>query len=203
MCTHTKKLPHKNTIFTAEPTVVLRISKRNTIRSEAQSIEMCEETRPLCHIRGFHKFLEQCLKRTVLNYTLKALTKPGDNYGSVMQAVDVKVAGINDSSEVNWFIFKMNQMIFIPYSCDLQAENMVLVAKTAVTNPYLVDIFQPALTFVKEAHFYSDIIPAIEEFECASNVPENEKIDAFIKCFGSRISLNPGEQWLNIYEYLT
>lgn len=78
-------------------------------------------------------------------------------------------------------------------SCDLQVESLVLVTKTAVSNPYLVDIFQPALTFVKEASFYSDIIPAIEEFECASNVPRKERIDAFIKCFGSRISLNPGK----------
>lgn len=77
------------------------------------------------------------------------------------------------------------------------------MAKTAVTNPYLVDIFQPALTFVKEAHFYSDIIPAFEDFECACNVPESEKIDAFIKCFGSRISLIPGERLMNIHEHLT
>lgn len=74
---------------------------------------MSKEVRPSCQIREFHKFLEQCLKRKVLNYNLKALTKPGDNYGSVMQAVDVKVAGLNDFSEVDWLNFKVNQMMLI------------------------------------------------------------------------------------------
>lgn len=69
---------------------------------------------------------------------------------------------------------------------------MHLVTKTAVTNPYLVSIFQPSVTFVKEIRFYSDIIPAIEAFEQISNVMESECVDAFIRCFGSRISLNPG-----------
>lgn len=68
-----------------------------------------------------------------------------------------------------------------------------LVTKSSVTNPYLIDIFQPALTFVKETHFYTDIIPAIQQFERDHNVPENEKIDAFFRCFGSRISLNPSK----------
>lgn len=79
-----------------------------------------------------------------------------------------------------------------------QTETLLLVTKTAVSNPYLVDIFQPSLTFVKEAHFYSDIIPAIEVFENISNVMESERVDAFIRCFGSRISLDSG----NILDFI-
>lgn len=47
--------------------------------------------------------------------------------------------------------------------------------------------------FWKEAHFYSNIIPALERFEEAANVPETERIDAFARYFCSRLSLNPGK----------
>lgn len=71
-------------------------------------------------------------------------------------------------------------------------EALHLVCKSAVTNPYLVQIFQPELSFVKENRFYSDIIPAMKIFEESFNVPQAEQIDAFIGCIGSRISLNSG-----------
>lgn len=67
-----------------------------------------------------------------------------------------------------------------------------MVAKTCVTDPEFVKIFQPTHTFVKENRFYSDIIPTLENFQVISNVPESERIDSFIRCFGSRISLNSG-----------
>lgn len=69
---------------------------------------------------------------------------------------------------------------------------MQLVIKTPITNPYLVEIFQPMLTFVKEAYFYSDIIPTIQHVEEISNIPQSERIDAFFKCFGARVSLQTG-----------
>lgn len=68
------------------------------------------------------------------------------------------------------------------------------MAKSSVVNPYLIEIFQPELTFVKENRFYSDIIPAIKSFEETSHVPEEERIDAFMDCVGSRISLKPGNR---------
>lgn len=54
-----------------------------------------------CNIRNFTEFLEICLQQKVLRFTLKPLTKPGDNYGSTMQSVDVEVAGKCDSDKVN------------------------------------------------------------------------------------------------------
>lgn len=45
--------------------------------------------------------------------------------------------------------------------------------------------------FMKEIYFYSEIIPAIEQFQEIVNMPENEKIDAFVRYFGSRLSLHP------------
>lgn len=61
---------------------------------------MSIEADPLCEIRNFTEFLEKCLRQKICNYTLRPLTKPGDNYGSTMQSVEVKLFGI-ESSEVS------------------------------------------------------------------------------------------------------
>lgn len=76
---------------------------------------------------------------------------------------------------------------------------MSLISKTAVSNPYLVKLFQPAVTFVKEVRFYTDIIDAIEKFEQISNIPSCERMDGLIKCLGSRISLDPGNFGRTLY----
>lgn len=62
---------------------------------------MSDQNQSLCKIRNFVEFLEICLKRKVLEYSLRPLTKPGDNYGGILQSVDVKVAANNDFEEVN------------------------------------------------------------------------------------------------------
>lgn len=42
---------------------------------------------------------------------------------------------------------------------------------------------------MKETHFYSDVIPAIAEFERAADISERDRLDIFITCPCSRISL--------------
>ncbi|XP_031617493.1 uncharacterized protein LOC116337236 [Contarinia nasturtii] len=110
-------------------------------------------------IKNFTEFLENSLNRTVLEYTLKSLTKPGDNFGAVLRSVVLKV-GCKDNGSI---------------------ENNIrnLVIKTPVTNPFLAEFFKPTVTFVKEVHFYSEIIPALEQFEEIANVPREERLDAF------------------------
>lgn len=46
------------------------------------------------------------------------------------------------------------------------------------------------LQFMNELHFYSDIIQAIEQFQAIVHMPNEERIDAFARYFGSRLSLN-------------
>lgn len=157
---------------------------------------MSDQVQPLCEIKNFSEFLEKCLGRKVLDYTLKRLTKPGDNYGSIMQSVDVEVAAKSDREKVIWINRTVSLSDLINEEIKLfalQTETLHLVSKSSVTNPYLIEVFQPAFTFVKETHFYSDIIPALEHFQRVSNVPETDRIDAFIRCLGSRISLDPSE----------
>lgn len=51
-------------------------------------------------IKNLTELLEKCLKRKVLNYWLKLLTKPGENFGSLMQSLNVIVAGKDDFNKV-------------------------------------------------------------------------------------------------------
>lgn len=62
---------------------------------------MSDQNRPLFEIQQFREFLEKSLNKRVLEYTLKPLTKPGDNYGSIIQSVDVKVTSDDDCNQVN------------------------------------------------------------------------------------------------------
>lgn len=59
-----------------------------------------------CEVKNFTAFLEKCLKRTVIEYTMKPLTQMGDNYGSVLHSVEAHVTATNDNNEVNLFSLK-------------------------------------------------------------------------------------------------
>lgn len=50
-------------------------------------------------IKNFTEFLEISLNRTITEYTLKPLTKPGDNFGAILQSVVVKIADEKNSSD--------------------------------------------------------------------------------------------------------
>lgn len=54
-----------------------------------------------CEIKGLSKWLEKCLNRKVLDFSLNTLTKPGEHFSSVMQLLDVIVAGKNFTDVTN------------------------------------------------------------------------------------------------------
>lgn len=91
--------------------------------------------------------------------------------------------------------FRLKPILFFShFVCDnliyLQSVTFHLVTKTLITDPLWNGVLQPYLSFLKEAHFYSDVIPAIEQFERDANVPEAERVNAFIRFFGCRLSLD-------------
>lgn len=57
-------------------------------------------------IREFTRFLAESLKKNVIEYSLTPLTKPGDNYGSVILSAKVKVLEDNEPHKV-FVIFKI------------------------------------------------------------------------------------------------
>lgn len=56
--------------------------------------------RVFCEIKNLNGYLEECLGKPVLEYSLEPLTKPGDNYGSELRAIDVKLADVGDTNQV-------------------------------------------------------------------------------------------------------
>lgn len=54
-------------------------------------------------INEFDVFLERCLQKKIVSHTVNPLTKPGDNYGSIMQSISVKIAGEKGCEEVSSF----------------------------------------------------------------------------------------------------
>lgn len=72
----------------------------------------------------------------------------------------------------------------------LQVETLQLVFKTTLSGSISA---RKLKQFWKEVHFYLDIIPAVQQFEEVANIPETERIDAFARHFGSRLSIDPGK----------
>lgn len=70
----------------------------------------------------------------------------------------------------------------------LQVQTLQLVCKIALKD---VDVVKQSERFVKEINFYSNIVPAIKQFERNANIPKYKRIDAFVRFFGSRLSLDP------------
>lgn len=60
---------------------------------------------PKCEIRDLKQFLGKCLSRTVVEYKLADLTKAGDNYGSIIQSLEVIVVDANDGVSKNFRLF--------------------------------------------------------------------------------------------------
>lgn len=83
----------------------INLPKDHSIKIETTSIDSVQPEngkssfKPV-EIREFQKFMEKSLKKKVLEYSSKPLTKPGDNFGAVLQAVDVKLLANNQSNEV-------------------------------------------------------------------------------------------------------
>ncbi|XP_062552063.1 uncharacterized protein LOC134217332 [Armigeres subalbatus] len=123
-------------------------------------------------IRNLKELLEPVLEPgvTVLGYTSSFLTDPGDNYGSTMLALTVDVTNATGD----------------------EPNQLHLVAKMRPSSEEFIVMFQLDITFVKEAALYLNIVPAMIKLQQDVNFPEDEIIDVFCRCYGTRISLKPG-----------
>uniref|UniRef100_A0A1B0GJS4 CHK kinase-like domain-containing protein n=1 Tax=Lutzomyia longipalpis TaxID=7200 RepID=A0A1B0GJS4_LUTLO len=108
--------------------------------------------------------------RKVIECTTRHLTAVGDNYGSTMLALDVKLS-----------------------PADGEEEFLQLVAKMCPTNQMLLEIFQVNITFTKEMAIYMVSVPEFLRLQADEGCPDDEKLDVFIECYGSRTSLSPTE----------
>ncbi|KAJ8874411.1 hypothetical protein PR048_025260 [Dryococelus australis] len=115
------------------------------------------------------KDLEELLKSTldadgtkVKDYSISYLTKPGDNYGSTMLAVDVNLTP--------------------------GPRTLSLVAKMLPKSKALQEVFQVEKSVRKEIDMYQLVGPAFERIQKEYNVPEDKYLDFLPVLCGARIS---------------
>lgn len=100
----------------------------------------------------------------------RPLTAPGENFGSIMLALDVTVKRNN------------------------KAETLHLVAKLPPSSEYLLDLFNSPVTFKKELEFYSRMTKEFINLQLESGVKEEDLDMLAPKFFGGRLGLrNPEE----------
>ncbi|XP_017774130.1 PREDICTED: uncharacterized protein LOC108560921 [Nicrophorus vespilloides] len=104
----------------------------------------------------------------ILETKSKMLTAPGENYGSLMLALDVTIALRKDQKQLH------------------------LVAKLLPKSEFMRGLFDIFVTFKKEIDAYTKAIPALIEFQRDYGV--DNVIDFFGECYGARCSLSNTEK---------
>ncbi|XP_043251019.1 uncharacterized protein LOC122396558 [Colletes gigas] len=112
----------------------------------------------------------------------RPLTAPGENFGSIMLAIDVTVTRANKTETLN------------------------LVVKLPPTSAYLLDLFNSPVTFKKELLFYSKMAKEFTNLQLESGVREEALSIITPNYFGGRLGIrdpeNFDEQALIILENL-
>lgn len=118
-------------------------------------------------IKNLEQVLRPYLKghNKILKSTIKCLTQPGENYGSLMLSVDI-VLTCNENKE----------------------KTLHLVAKMCPPNEWLRKMFNIPVTFKKEESIYKEVSLVFREFEQEYGIPH--MTDFFPKYYGSRLSLD-------------
>ncbi|XP_016979361.1 uncharacterized protein LOC108044746 [Drosophila rhopaloa] len=105
---------------------------------------------------------------TLESYASRYLTKPGDNYGSIMLAVQAKIR-----------------------SADGATRELPLIAKLPpLTNDLYWQIFQPERTCITENAVYQYLSPELDKLQLQAGVLPALLFDGFPRYYGSRISLD-------------
>ncbi|KAH8333666.1 hypothetical protein KR059_002020 [Drosophila kikkawai] len=106
---------------------------------------------------------------TLESYKSRYLTKPGDNYGSVMLAVQAHIR-----------------------SADGSVRDLPLIAKLPpLTNDLYWQIFQPERTCITENAVYQYLSPELDKLQLEAGILPAKLFDGFPRYYGSRISLDP------------
>ncbi|XP_015590955.1 uncharacterized protein LOC107265727 [Cephus cinctus] len=117
------------------------------------------------------KDLQAVLQRTlsqqlnILHIEWKMLTEPGENFGSLIIAVDVNMTR------------------------DSNPEILNIVVKLPPPTVFLRDLFNSPLTFKKELHFYENIVPAFIELQVENDIERDQLINLAPRYYGGRLGL--------------
>lgn len=119
-------------------------------------------------VKCFKEFITPILKpgQQFISCESKNLLTTGENYGSVMLQITVKIRNETGDQEILHF-----------------------VGKTCPPSPLLWQIFNTKVTFKKEIAVYTTIVPALNNFGKENGI--ECLMDFFAKSVAARISLNP------------
>ncbi|KAI4461874.1 hypothetical protein MML48_5g00005482 [Holotrichia oblita] len=121
------------------------------------------------------KFLENIIaphlqnNQKIISCDFDNLLSAGENYGSVMLQITIKLQ--NDNGD---------------------EENIYCVGKTVPPSEMLWNLFNTKITFKKEIAIYKTIVPELNKYGEECGVKNLIKFTA--KCFGARISLDPSSE---------
>lgn len=113
-------------------------------------------------IKNFSELLALPPPKKLKQYHVARLTAPGENYGSIMLSVDIKIETLQGEEDVH------------------------VVAKMVPPNDTVQEIFNTSVTFRNEIAFYKNIVPTLREFQRENGV---EEVDFCPEYFGSRLNL--------------
>ncbi|KAH8357063.1 hypothetical protein KR200_009901 [Drosophila serrata] len=134
---------------------------------------MEKATQSLPEIQNLGQVIEPHLGGArLLGYQARNLTQPGDNYGSVLLAIQAQLESSPGGE---------------PFE-------QQLVAKVPPTDPKYWQFFQPERTCLTENAVYQVLAPALVALQGEAGIPEESHFDGFPRYFGSRISLDPGSK---------
>lgn len=127
----------------------------------------------MSEIRNLEELLSTHFGATyeILDHSTTNLTALGDNYGSTILALSVKLRNKLTKDE----------------------ETVELVAKMAPKDPMFFNLFQVPVSFPKEASMYTSVARALKDHQEKHSVPEDLYLDCFCECFGVRRNLTGSE----------
>ncbi|XP_014203806.1 uncharacterized protein LOC106636074 [Copidosoma floridanum] len=124
-------------------------------------------------LRDLEALLQQTMEGpvTVEVTDWKHLTDPGENFGSLILAVNANVVARNGKQEKHH-----------------------LVCKMPPKSEYLLDLFNSPMAFKKELYFYTKIAPAFLQLQLSSGgFSKNELVNELVpRFYGGRMSLDGG-----------
>ena len=122
-------------------------------------------------VENFNELLAQSLGKDiqVKQIEWRPLTAPGENFGSVMLAINVTLTRLN------------------------KTDTLHLVGKLPPTSAYLLDLFNSPVTFKKELRFYSAMAKEFTKLQLESGINEKDISDLAPKYFGGRMGLKDPE----------
>lgn len=101
----------------------------------------------------------------IMNQKINYLTAPGENYGSLMLAIELNLKNKKSSIE----------------------KVLKTVAKLMAPNEFIQKVFNSQVSFKSEINFYEIIVPTLQNFRKKCGL---EEMGIFAHSYGSRINLN-------------